>query len=76
MQNTLSGLTPNGLSPAAQKAVTRIRVLRVLAIRTGLQTKEEQIKILLALPDADCLAASAVLYQDYRKGAANGNDPR
>jgi hypothetical protein len=46
------------LSTTAQKAVKRIRTLRALSQKTGIQTHEEQIKILLALDDDDCLAVA------------------
>ena len=46
------------LSATAQKAAKRIRTLRELSERTGLITRDEQIKILLALDDEDCLAVA------------------
>jgi len=46
------------LSSTAQKAVKRIRTLRALSQKTGIQTHEEQIKILLNLEDDDCLAVA------------------
>lgn len=60
------------MSPAAEKAIRRIRVLQVLADRTGFKTHEEQFKILMSLEDADCLAVAEVLHK-ARKGVANGN---
>jgi len=74
-------MTNTELSPAAQKAVSRIRVLRVLSERTGLKTTEEQIKTLLGLEDRDILDVSAVLHADNLRsrsllsggpGVANG----
>ena len=46
------------LSSTAQKAVKRIRTLQSLTNKTGLITRDEQIKILLALDDDDCLAVA------------------
>ena len=46
------------LSTTAQKAVKRIRTLQSLTDKTGLITRDEQIKILLALDDDDCLAVA------------------
>lgn len=44
------------LSSPAQKAVERIRTLRAITEKTGFQTRDEQIRLLLALEDADVLA--------------------
>ena len=46
------------LSTTAQKAVKRIRTLQSLTDKTGLITRDEQIKILLTLDDDDCLAVA------------------
>jgi len=44
------------LSPAAQEATDRIRTLRTLTQKTGIITRDEQIKILFALGNTDLLA--------------------
>ena len=46
------------LSSSAQKAIKRIRTLRALSDKTGIITRDEQIKILLALDDEDVLAVA------------------
>jgi hypothetical protein len=56
MEKTMEGNTL--LSTTAQKAVKRIRTLQSLTDKTGLITRDEQIKILLALDDDDCLAVA------------------
>jgi hypothetical protein len=61
------------LSPAAQKAVTRVRILRVLSARTGMKSIEEQFKTLMALDNEDLLDASAVLFADDERRSTNGN---
>jgi len=49
------------LSPTAQKAVERIRTLQTISQKTGIITRDEQIKILLALENADALAVADVI---------------
>jgi hypothetical protein len=44
------------LSPTAQQAADRIRTLRTLTQKTGIITRDEQIKILFALDNTDLLA--------------------
>ena len=70
MSNTTTHTTTTPLSPAAEKANRRIRVLQVLTERTGLQTREEQFKILMALEDADCLAVAAIMQREMRNRQA------
>jgi len=48
----------NLLSPTAQKAAKRIRTLRTISQKTGIQTTDEQARILLALDDEDLLAVA------------------
>ncbi|HKV79541.1 MAG TPA: hypothetical protein VJP02_15440 [Candidatus Sulfotelmatobacter sp.] len=57
------------LSPNAQKAIKRIRTLRELSDKTGLITRDEQIKILLGLEDDDCLAVADAV--GIKRGATN-----
>jgi hypothetical protein len=64
------------LSPAAKKAIARIRVLQVLTERTGFMTKHEQFQILMALSDEDLLAASVEISR-MKRGLVNGlSNPR
>jgi hypothetical protein len=49
------------LSDTAQKAVERIRTLQTISQKTGIQTREEQVRILLALENADALAVADVI---------------
>jgi len=49
------------LSAAAQKAAERIRTLQTINQKTGIQTREEQVRILLALENADALAVADVI---------------
>lgn len=57
------------VSPAAQKAIKRLRTLRALSQKTGIITNDEQIKILLALDDDDCLMVADAV--GIKRGAAN-----
>jgi hypothetical protein len=43
------------------KVIERIKTLRLLTQKTGLQTVEEQFKILLSLDNADALAVADAL---------------
>ena len=49
------------LSAEAQKAIKRIKTIRTFSDRTGLITRDEQIKILLNLDDNDILAVADAL---------------
>ena len=49
------------LSATAQKAVERIHTLQTISQKTGIQTREEQVRILLALENADALAVADVI---------------
>ncbi len=49
------------LSQAACAALQRIRTLRALTTKTGLQTTREQFDVLLKLEDKDCLAVADAL---------------
>jgi hypothetical protein len=49
------------LSATAQKAAERIRTLQIISQKTGIITRDEQIKILLALENADALAVADVI---------------
>ena len=49
------------LSDTARKALERIRALRAVSAKTGLQTFEEQNRILLALENTDMLAVADAL---------------
>jgi hypothetical protein len=49
------------LSPTAQAATERFRTLRTITQKTGIVTRDEQIKILLALSNEDVLAVIDVL---------------
>lgn len=49
------------LSPTVQKAVERIQALRAVTQKTGIQTFDEQNRILLALDSRDMLAVADVI---------------
>lgn len=49
------------LSPAAQAAIERIKTLRAVTQKTGIQTINAQVDTLLALPNEDCLAVADAL---------------
>jgi hypothetical protein len=57
------------LSTTAQKATKRIRTLRALSQKTGIQTTEEQIRILLALDDEDVLTVADAVGMKMAGGA-------
>lgn len=49
------------LSATAQKAVERIHTLQAISQKTGIQTREEQVRILLSLENVDALAVADVI---------------
>jgi len=49
------------LSPTALAAAERLRTLRTITQKTGIVTRDEQIKILLALSNEDVLAVIDVV---------------
>jgi len=60
------------LSTAAQKAIERIRTLRTISQKTGVQTYQEQIRILLTLDNDDALAVADTVGSGLRV-ALSGN---
>jgi hypothetical protein len=56
------------LSKEAQHAVGRIRTLRLLTTKTGLQTREEQFRVLLSLSDEDAIAVADAIGGDGPRG--------